>query len=576
MKTNLLLLLCVFCTLNIMSAQVGMGTSKPRGALDINREATNTYDMGLVLPTNTTPNNLINPQGGSVAPGTIMFDSTLNCVRVFKASGWSDCLCDNCGASSSFTLDCSNGALTGNYSSGTLSSGSKVVNYVNATGQAYGAISIASTGVTGLTATAPAGTLVIGNGSIVLAISGTPSSAGVAIFEVSIGGKTCTFAVQVSSTVPSFTLDCATGASIGTFTSFSQSSGSKIINYTGGNGQTYGAISVASTGVTGLTATAPAGTLANGNGSISLAINGVPSTAGTASFQISIGGQTCSFTINVADKFADIDQFTVIQIGSSTNYFASGIPLIGTDATNGGTGSGPSQVKTQLDAVLASLGKPVEHLGLIPSSTSAQGLQKIFDKTNADGKKREVVFIYTLYNASSVANTTQINTIINTNYVSKGKIYFISADENTFSSYAVFSASNYGKVNSYQPKYTIDGNALIDSGDTFPTVYGNVSSSGLLSSQYWGNSLVAPAGASIAATITSPAADSGKPIVFKDMTFNGKVWVFGDTDAYWQFDTGTLGAQPYLTGGCTGTNRDRFNCNLFHYVTRKNLGIPLN
>ncbi|MET3034992.1 hypothetical protein ABXT08_02705 [Chryseobacterium sp. NRRL B-14859] len=196
MKNKNYLLLMVFFA-NIVFSQVGIGTANPRGALDINKETTN--NMGLVLPTNANPSNLINPMGGNVAIGTIMYDSTLSCVRVFKSTGWSNCLCDQCGPTPGFTLDCSSGALSGTFTAGAAGSGSKVIKYTNATGQSYGAISIASTGVTGLTATAPAGTLASGNGSITLAISGTPSSAGTANFVITINGQSCNFSIAVNA-----------------------------------------------------------------------------------------------------------------------------------------------------------------------------------------------------------------------------------------------------------------------------------------------------------------------------------------------------------------------------------------
>lgn len=40
--------------------QVGIGTTTPRGALDINKPTTNT--LGLVLPTNSDTSNIVNPQ----------------------------------------------------------------------------------------------------------------------------------------------------------------------------------------------------------------------------------------------------------------------------------------------------------------------------------------------------------------------------------------------------------------------------------------------------------------------------------------------------------------------------------
>ena len=62
----------------------------------------------------------------------------------------------------------------------------------------------------------------------------------------------------------------------------------------------YGAQNVVSTGVSGLTASIVAGTLAFGNGIVTYTISGTPSSSGTSSFQISLGGQSCTFTISVA------------------------------------------------------------------------------------------------------------------------------------------------------------------------------------------------------------------------------------------------------------------------------------
>ncbi|PWN68281.1 hypothetical protein C1631_016400 [Chryseobacterium phosphatilyticum] len=193
-RKNYLLLMIFF--MNILFSQVGIGTANPRGALDINKETTN--NMGLVLPTNSDPGNLINPMGGNVAIGTIMYDSTLSCVRVYKSSGWSKCLCDQCGPTPGFTLDCSTGALSGTFIAGVPSTGTKTINYTNASGQPYNAISVTSTGVTGLTATAPAGTLANGSGNISLTVSGTPSGSGIASFVVSVAGESCSFTINVN------------------------------------------------------------------------------------------------------------------------------------------------------------------------------------------------------------------------------------------------------------------------------------------------------------------------------------------------------------------------------------------
>jgi hypothetical protein len=39
--------------------------------------------------------------------------------------------------------------------------------------------------------------------------------------------------------------------------------------------------------------------LANGAGSLTYTITGTPTTSGTASFAITLGGQSCSFTVSV-------------------------------------------------------------------------------------------------------------------------------------------------------------------------------------------------------------------------------------------------------------------------------------
>ena len=76
--------------------------------------------------------------------------------------------------------------------------------------------------------------------------------------------------------------------------------GSASVPYTGGNGATYAAgSSIASTGVTGFTATLAAGTLTSGAGSLTYNITGTPASAGTASFAISLGGQSCTLTLIV-------------------------------------------------------------------------------------------------------------------------------------------------------------------------------------------------------------------------------------------------------------------------------------
>jgi uncharacterized protein (TIGR02145 family) len=73
------------------------------------------------------------------------------------------------------------------------------------------------------------------------------------------------------------------------------------ITYSGGNGKTYLTKSHTSTGVTGLSATLSAGTLANGEGTLVYTISGTPTTSGTANFAIALGGKSCTIAITVND-----------------------------------------------------------------------------------------------------------------------------------------------------------------------------------------------------------------------------------------------------------------------------------
>lgn len=282
------------------------------------------------------------------------------------------------------------------------------------------------------------------------------------------------------------------------------------------------------------------------------------------------------------------DLYTVITIGSNANYIQNGIPMIGTEPTNGGSGTGGAGLdatNSKLALVIQDLlGLPdtskIEFLGLNPGNANAKiGLQKIFSQTAADNKRRNVVFIYTGYNANTQTNTNAINAIITTGYLNKGKIYFASADEDSWTSLSYFGTStSYSKSNSYLPNYTITGSDLVETGETFPAKYGNTTSSGLISSQWYGNSLVPPVNAKIISSITasSTATTVGRPIIFKDNNYGGKLWVFGDTDAYWQYSNATSSsfkALPVLSNTCSGTGRDIFTCNMFNYVLDKNLKV---
>lgn len=98
-------------------------------------------------------------------------------------------------------------------------------------------------------------------------------------------------------------LTCASAVKTGTLTMGTVASNVSVkVPYTGGNGLAYPAgTGIASTGVTGLTATLAAGTLTSSTGDLTFSITGTPGGTGTtATFAVTFGGQSCSFSVAVA------------------------------------------------------------------------------------------------------------------------------------------------------------------------------------------------------------------------------------------------------------------------------------
>ncbi|MBE7174165.1 MAG: DUF3500 domain-containing protein [Williamsia sp.] len=108
-------------------------------------------------------------------------------------------------------LNCSGATISGSFVSGMVYSGTANVPYTGGNGAAYAAgTAIASTGVTGLTATLQPGTLATGAGSLIYEIKGTASATGTATFAIIFGGQSCSFAVAVGST----STDCSTATGV--------------------------------------------------------------------------------------------------------------------------------------------------------------------------------------------------------------------------------------------------------------------------------------------------------------------------------------------------------------------------
>ena len=110
-------------------------------------------------------------------------------------------------------------------------------------------------------------------------------------------GNEVSFNTQLGAII---SLLCDDAFVVGTYTpGLPVSNGSLNLVYTGGNGGSYNAQSVNSTGVLGMVANLASGFFNNGSGNLLLTISGTPASNGNALFSLSIGGQSCTFSIPV-------------------------------------------------------------------------------------------------------------------------------------------------------------------------------------------------------------------------------------------------------------------------------------
>jgi hypothetical protein len=287
-------------------------------------------DRGLLLPrlTSAERSTIVSP-----AEGLVIYNTTEGCVEINLGSSASpdwNCLLAITGRVGSVYCEAATqtGTLTAGFAANNVSTD---ISYTGGNGSFYKGQTVTSTGVTGLTATLAAGTFVSGSGSVTYTITGIPSGSGTASFALSIGGQSCTLSRTVSAPSGSIiSLNCGGATNSGSLVSGQSASGvSSIVPYTGGNGGTYSGQTVSSTGVTGLTATLAAGTLSSSSGSLTYTITGTPSGSGTASFTLSLGGQSCTLSRTVSAPAGGISS---LNCGGATNNgsLVSGYPVLST------------------------------------------------------------------------------------------------------------------------------------------------------------------------------------------------------------------------------------------------------
>jgi uncharacterized protein (TIGR02145 family) len=97
-------------------------------------------------------------------------------------------------------------------------------------------------------------------------------------------------------------IDCSSALVLGTLKKgVSASSVTVMLDYSSGNGKSFSAQTISSTGVVGLTAKLEPGVLNNGEGQLVYIISGTPTSAGKAVFKVTMGTASCSFSADVQD-----------------------------------------------------------------------------------------------------------------------------------------------------------------------------------------------------------------------------------------------------------------------------------
>jgi hypothetical protein len=186
-------------------SNIGIGTATPHPSAKLDVTSTT---QGFLPPRMTTAqrNAIINP-----AEGLIIYNITTSCLNIRSSNVWNT-FCGSIDGSIS-SLGCNSATLFGTFKKNqTVNNCYIILPYKGGNGGSYQGFTVNSSGVNGLKATIVPGYFGVGDGTLTLNISGTPSSSGIASFSISIGGQSC-----LLSTINVLPLDFECGVSTVTF-----------------------------------------------------------------------------------------------------------------------------------------------------------------------------------------------------------------------------------------------------------------------------------------------------------------------------------------------------------------------
>ena len=338
--------------------------------------------------------------------------------------------------------------------------------------------------------------------------------------------QTCPDAIPIGAVTG---INCNGATNNGILVSGTTASGvNSVISYTGGNGAAYSGQVLASTGVTGLTATLAAGNFASGSGTLTYVITGTPNSSGTASFTINIGGQSCVLTRTVAASAINvrIAQYGPFTIGSADHPNFK-LQLLNT------SNYGPSGTYTGASGFT------------FTDITSTLGTQTAAQlKSNYD-------IINTGYLAMTVAQAQTIKDFVNLGGVA---IVFLDSTSKDFSS--IFNIFGHTGTSG-------DGQQLATASSTESL------------SSYFGNTLgVALSGSDTMGRVISSQLPAGSRIIATENTGGGiAVWTVGGYNGkvIFVWDEG-LFRNP-ISGANIDTDQEKFVHNLMAYAIDKARGL---
>ncbi len=452
------LLICLLCFSVPFFGQmgrVGINTASPRATLDITAKTTDgSQAEGLLIPRlsgdqiKAAEASYGTEQDGALIYATSGISSSSSNTLNITSSGYYYYDASNSvwqslaiGTAQAVVSDCNSNGLEGTYINGVAMTSSNKFS-VTLTNKLFSDATIdlqpsdlVLSGISGIivSSVSPTSvTLAPGQSQLVeYALSGTPVTSGTLVGAWTKISLNCLKTVDVTS--PTITsLDCGVAIHSGTLTGNISANGvSSTISYTGGNGSGYIGQTVPSTGVTGLTATLSSGTLANGSGSLLFTITGTPSGAGTASFAISIGGQSCTLTRTVAAPVVIPSNITLAQNSSymmvsvyDEDYLPytvpGGLATTNIQAADGVDESTPIMVYGIINTIGLTLALPV--------TASGSGTLPAFNQTitipsslTMDGISRNLIFSWPAqaYTSSTKSITATLKAVGGTLYAKR-------------------------------------------------------------------------------------------------------------------------------------------------------------